>query len=146
MFYVARTTCMEILQYDRLCHFLSLKMAVCKVSIMNAISLVFILIFMFLFKEPHVAKKVSRIEEQSFGMIKTLKRREPNLLPNSRSHWSHRLFEVGWPVPFPTAFISPVFPPDPHSLLGGQGASVQPLDLGGSRTVVFGTVGKRSNR
>ena len=58
---------------------------------------------------------------------------------------SHRLFEVGWPVPFLAAFISPVFPPGPHSLLGGQGASVQPLVLGGSRTVVFGTVGKRSN-
>ena len=59
---------------------------------------------------------------------------------------SHRLFEVGWPVPFLAAFISPVFPPGPHSLLGGQWASVQSLVLGGSRTVVFATVGKRSNR
>ena len=33
---------------------------------------------------------------------------------------SHRPFEVGWPVPFLAAFISPVFPPGPHSLLGGQ--------------------------
>ena len=33
---------------------------------------------------------------------------------------SHRLFEVGWPVPFLAAFISPVFPSGPHSLLGGQ--------------------------
>ena len=32
----------------------------------------------------------------------------------------HRLCEVGWPVPFPAAFISPVFPPGPHSLLGGH--------------------------
>ena len=32
----------------------------------------------------------------------------------------HRLFEVGWPVPFLAAFISPVFPPGPHLLLGGQ--------------------------
>ena len=28
--------------------------------------------------------------------------------------------EVGWPVPFLTAFISPVFSPGPYSLLGGQ--------------------------
>ena len=33
---------------------------------------------------------------------------------------SHQLFEVGWPVPFLAAFISPVFPSGPHSLLGGQ--------------------------
>ena len=33
---------------------------------------------------------------------------------------SHRLFEVGWPVPFLAAFISPVFPPGTHLLLGGQ--------------------------
>ena len=59
---------------------------------------------------------------------------------------SHRLFEVGWPVPFLAAFISPVFPPGPHWLRGGQWANVQPLVLGGSRTVVFSTVGKRSNR
>ena len=38
----------------------------------------------------------------------------------------HRLFEVGWSVPFLAAFISPVFPPGPHSLLGGQWASIQP--------------------
>ena len=38
----------------------------------------------------------------------------------------HRLFEVGWPVPFFAAFIFPVFPPGPHLLLGGQWASVQP--------------------
>ena len=59
---------------------------------------------------------------------------------------SHRLCEVGWPVPLLATFISLVFPPGPHSLLGGQRASVQPLTLGGSRTVVFRTVGKRSNR
>ena len=33
---------------------------------------------------------------------------------------SHRLCEVGWPVPFLAAFISPVFPPGTHLLLGGQ--------------------------
>ena len=33
---------------------------------------------------------------------------------------SHRLCEVGWPVPFLAAFISPEFPPGPHLLLGGQ--------------------------
>ena len=32
----------------------------------------------------------------------------------------HRLCEVGWPVTFLAAFISPMFPPGPHSLLGGQ--------------------------
>ena len=32
---------------------------------------------------------------------------------------SYRLCEVGWPVPFLTAFISPVFPPGPYSLLDG---------------------------
>ena len=33
---------------------------------------------------------------------------------------SHRLCEVGWPAPFLAAFISPVFPPGTHLLLGGQ--------------------------
>ena len=33
---------------------------------------------------------------------------------------SHRLCEVGWPVPYLAAFISPVFPPGTHLLLGGQ--------------------------
>ena len=33
---------------------------------------------------------------------------------------SYQLCEVGWPVPFLAAFISPVFAPGPHSLLGGQ--------------------------
>ena len=33
---------------------------------------------------------------------------------------SHRLCEVGWPVPFLAAFISLVFPPGTHLLLGGQ--------------------------
>ena len=33
---------------------------------------------------------------------------------------SHRLCEVGWPVPFLAAFITPVFPPGTHLLLGGQ--------------------------
>ena len=33
---------------------------------------------------------------------------------------SHRLCEAGWPVPFLAAFISPVFPPGTHLLLGGQ--------------------------
>ena len=28
--------------------------------------------------------------------------------------------EVGWPVPFPAAFISPVLPPGTHLLLGEQ--------------------------
>jgi len=28
--------------------------------------------------------------------------------------------DVGWPVPFLAAFISPVLPPGTHSLLGGQ--------------------------
>ena len=37
----------------------------------------------------------------------------------------HRLFEVGWPVPFLATLISSVFSQDPHSLLGGQWASVQ---------------------
>ena len=27
-------------------------------------------------------------------------------------------YEVGWPAPFLTAFISPVLPPGTHSLLG----------------------------
>ena len=53
----------------------------------------------------------------------------------------HRICEVGWPVPFLAAFISPGSRPGPHSLLGGQWASVQPLALGELRTVVFGTVG-----
>ena len=58
-------------------------------------------------------------------------------------HW---LCEVGWPAPFLAAFISPVSPPGPHSLLGGQWAGIQTLVRVGSRTVVFGTVGKHSNR
>ena len=29
-------------------------------------------------------------------------------------------YEVGWPVPFLAAFISPVLPPGTHSLLGEQ--------------------------
>ena len=33
---------------------------------------------------------------------------------------SNQLCEVGWPVPFLAAFISPVFPPGPHLLLGGH--------------------------
>ena len=33
---------------------------------------------------------------------------------------SYRLCEVGWPVPFLAAFISPVFPSGTHLLLGGQ--------------------------
>ena len=33
---------------------------------------------------------------------------------------SHRLCRVGWPVPFLAAFISPVFLPGAHLLLGGQ--------------------------
>ena len=33
---------------------------------------------------------------------------------------SDRLFEAGWPVPFLAAFISPVFPPGTHLLLGGS--------------------------
>ena len=33
--------------------------------------------------------------------------------------------EVGRPVPFLAAFFSPVFPPDTHSLLGEQSASIQ---------------------
>ena len=56
----------------------------------------------------------------------------------------HRHCEVGWPVPFLAAFISPVIPLGPHLRLGGRWASFQPLVLGGSRTIVFGTVGKRS--
>ena len=59
---------------------------------------------------------------------------------------SHRLCEVGWPVSFLAAFISPVFPPGPHLLLGGQWTGIQQLALGGSRAVVLATVGKRSNR
>ena len=34
--------------------------------------------------------------------------------------------EVGWPVPFLAAFISPVFPMGTYLLLGEQWASVQP--------------------
>ena len=59
---------------------------------------------------------------------------------------SHRLCEVGWPVPFLAAFISPVFPPGTHLLLGGQSVSNQPLALCWSRTVVFASGSKRSNR
>ena len=33
--------------------------------------------------------------------------------------------EVGWPVPFLAAFISPVLPPGTRLLLGEQGASIQ---------------------
>ena len=54
------------------------------ISVIDSFIIV-ILILMFLFKEPHVARKVSRIEEQSSGMIEILKRRKPNLLPNSRN-------------------------------------------------------------
>ena len=32
----------------------------------------------------------------------------------------HQLCEVRWPVPFLAAFVSPVFPSGPHSLLSGQ--------------------------
>ena len=49
-------------------------------------------------------------------------------------------------VPFLAPVISPVLPRGPHLLLGGQWASFQPMIPGGSRTAVFGTVGKRSNR
>ena len=59
---------------------------------------------------------------------------------------SHRLCEVGWPVPFLAAFISPVFPPGTHLLLGGQWVGNQPLALCWSRTVVFASGSKRSNR
>ena len=43
---------------------------------------------------------------------------------------SHRLCEVGWPVPFLAAFISPVFPPGTHLLLGGQWVIKQWLYVG----------------
>ena len=33
---------------------------------------------------------------------------------------SHRVCEIGWPVSFLATFITPVFPSDPNSLLGGQ--------------------------
>ena len=33
--------------------------------------------------------------------------------------------EVGWPVPFLAAFISPVLPPGTHLLLGEQWVSIQ---------------------
>ena len=33
---------------------------------------------------------------------------------------SHRLCEVGWPVPYLAAIIPPMFPPGPHSLPGRQ--------------------------
>ena len=38
-----------------------------------------------------------------------------------------QLCEVGCPVLFITAIISPVFQPGPHLLLGGQQVSVQSL-------------------
>ena len=44
----------------------------------------------------------------------------------------HRLCEGGWPFPFLAAFISPVFPPGPHLLLGGQWACILPLARAGS--------------
>ena len=59
---------------------------------------------------------------------------------------SHRLCEVGWPVPFLAAFFSPVFPPGTHLLLGGQGMGNQLLALCWSRTAVFASGSKRSNR
>ena len=59
---------------------------------------------------------------------------------------SHRLCEVGWPVPFLAAFISPVFPSGTHLLLGGQLVGNQPLALCWSQTVVFASGSKRSNR
>ena len=34
-------------------------------------------------------------------------------------------YEVGWPVPFLAAFISPVFPLGTHLLLGEQWVSIQ---------------------
>ena len=58
----------------------------------------------------------------------------------------HRHCEIGWPDPFLAAFISSVFPPGTHLQLGGQWASSQPMVPGGSRTAVWGTVGKHSNR
>ena len=36
--------------------------------------------------------------------------------------------EVGWPVPFLAAFISPVLPPGTHLLLGEQRARIQSLE------------------
>ena len=59
---------------------------------------------------------------------------------------SHRLCEVGWPVPFLAAFISPVFPPGPRLLLGGQWVGNRPLARRVPQAVVFGTVRKHSNR
>ena len=47
---------------------------------------------------------------------------------------------------FPRRLYLPSVSTGPPSLLGGQWVSIQPLALGGFRTVVFGTVGKRSNR
>ena len=36
---------------------------------------------------------------------------------------SHRLCEVGWPVPFLAVFISPVFPPGTHPFAAGLTAN-----------------------
>ena len=58
------------------------------------------------------------------------------------------VFEVGWPVPFLAAFISPVLPPGTHLLLGGQWASIQsghrvglepPFRMGGMRSNHYAT-------
>ena len=70
------------------------------------------------------------------------------LLGRGSEKISKHLFSMiySMPLPFLAIFISPVFPPGPHSLLGGHSASFQPLARSVSQTVVFGTVDKRSSR
>ena len=55
-------------------------------------------------------------------------------------------YEVGRPVPFLAAFISPVLPPGTHSLLGGQWASIQSGHRVGLEPQTFPTGGMRSNQ
>ena len=57
----------------------------------------------------------------------------------------HQLCEVGWPVSSLPAFISPVFPSGPHSLLDGQRASNPWFEVC-LEPWIFGTVCKRSSR
>jgi len=53
--------------------------------------------------------------------------------------------EVGWPVPFLAAFISPVLPAGTHSLLGEHSESIQSGHQVGLETQTFRTGGMRSN-
>ena len=61
-------------------------------------------------RKGRIARWIMDLQEFEF----TVKHRSETLV------LGHRLYEVGWPVPFITTFISSVLPPGPHALLGGQ--------------------------